>query len=69
MALTDLQTQFEALIDAVWVAEANWRLDDRIDLAVGLLPTRRTDPIERSGGTRPPPGNLQGPPWRPGEPK
>ncbi|HEX6547570.1 MAG TPA: hypothetical protein VF134_02370 [Candidatus Dormibacteraeota bacterium] len=30
----DIQTQFEGLLDAVWKAEANWRLDDRIDLAV-----------------------------------
>jgi hypothetical protein len=29
----DLQTQLEELLDAVWQAEANWRLDDRIDMA------------------------------------
>jgi hypothetical protein len=69
MASTDLQTQLEAFLDAVWAAEANWRLDDRIDLALGLLPTSRTGPIERSDWIGPPPGNLQGPPWGPGEPK
>lgn len=31
----DLQTQLEALLSSVWDAEANWRLDDRIDLALG----------------------------------
>jgi len=31
----DLQTQFEQLLNTVWEAEANWRLDDRIDLALG----------------------------------
>jgi hypothetical protein len=31
----DLQSQLEELLDAVWDAEANWRLDDRIDLALG----------------------------------
>lgn len=30
----DLHTQFEDLLGAVWQAEANWRLDDRLDLAV-----------------------------------
>jgi hypothetical protein len=29
----DLQTQLEELLNAVWAAEANWRLDDRLDLA------------------------------------
>jgi hypothetical protein len=38
----DLQTQLEALLDTVWSAEANWRLDDRIDLAVGKRRNRRT---------------------------
>ena len=32
----DLQSQLEALFDTVWDAEANWRLDDRIDLALHL---------------------------------
>lgn len=31
----DLQTQLEELLNTVWDAEANWRLDDRIDLALG----------------------------------
>jgi hypothetical protein len=31
----DLQTQLEELLDSVWEAEANWRLDDRIDLSLG----------------------------------
>ncbi len=38
----DLQTQLEALLDTVWSAEANWRLDDRIDLAVGKRRNRAT---------------------------
>ena len=29
----DLQSQLEGLLDTVWDSEANWRLDDRIDLA------------------------------------
>jgi hypothetical protein len=37
----DLQSQLEELLDSVWDAEANWRLDDRIDLALG---TRRPRP-------------------------
>ena len=32
-AVIDLQSQLEALLDTVWESEANWRLDDRIDLA------------------------------------
>ena len=32
----DLATQLEALLDAVWEAEANWRFDDRLDLALGV---------------------------------
>lgn len=31
----DLHSQLEALLDAVWDAEANWRFDDRLDLSVG----------------------------------
>ncbi|TMC10082.1 MAG: hypothetical protein E6J41_09230 [Chloroflexi bacterium] len=31
----DLQTQFEDLLHGVWLAEANWRMNDRIDLATG----------------------------------
>ena len=29
----DLHSQLEGLLDTVWESEANWRLDDRIDLA------------------------------------
>ncbi len=32
----DLQSQLEALLDAVWDAEANWRFDDRLDQALKL---------------------------------
>ena len=32
----DLQTQLEALLDQVWECEADWRLDDKIDLALKL---------------------------------
>lgn len=32
----DLYSQFEALLDAVWEAEANWRFDDRLDQALKL---------------------------------
>jgi hypothetical protein len=38
----DLQTQLEALLDMVWDSEANWRLDDRIDLALGTKRTPRS---------------------------
>jgi hypothetical protein len=31
----DLHSQLEELLDTVWAAEANWRFDDRIDLALG----------------------------------
>jgi hypothetical protein len=34
-AAPDLHSQLEELLDTVWDAEANWRLDDRIDLALG----------------------------------
>lgn len=37
-AAPDLETQLEDLLHAVWLAEANWRVDDRIDLATA---TRR----------------------------
>jgi hypothetical protein len=39
----DLQTQFEDLLSAVWAAEQEWKLDDRIDLAVrlGTRPNRK----------------------------
>jgi hypothetical protein len=32
----DLQTQFEAMLHEVWTREAEWRAEDRIDLAVRL---------------------------------
>lgn len=32
--LPDLASQLEGLFDAVWTAEANWRFDDRLDLAL-----------------------------------
>ncbi|MGI8564723.1 MAG: hypothetical protein ACR2MZ_14440 [Candidatus Dormibacter sp.] len=30
----DLNSQFEELLHQVWSAEAEWRFDDRLDLAV-----------------------------------
>lgn len=33
----DLHTQLEEVLSSVWAAEANWRLDDRIDLSLGKL--------------------------------
>ena len=35
----DIQSQLEGLLDQVWRCEADWRLNDRIDLAVRV--TRR----------------------------
>ena len=32
----DLQSQLEDILDAVWTGEENWRLDDRIDLALAV---------------------------------
>jgi hypothetical protein len=32
----DLQTQLEAMLDAVWTAEDDWRLDDRIELSLAV---------------------------------
>ena len=32
----DLHSQLEALLDAVWAAEANWRFDDRLDQALKI---------------------------------
>jgi hypothetical protein len=29
----DVQTRFETLLDQVWRCEAEWRFDDRLDLA------------------------------------
>ncbi len=37
----DLQTQLEALLDSVWDAEANGRLDDRLALAAKLRGGRK----------------------------
>jgi hypothetical protein len=34
-AVPDLQSQLEELLNTVWEEEADWRLDDRIDLALG----------------------------------
>jgi len=31
---SDLHTQFEELLSAVWSAEENWRFDDRLDMAL-----------------------------------
>lgn len=33
---TDLQSQFEALLDSVWKAEADWRFNDRLDMALKI---------------------------------
>lgn len=41
---TDLATQFEALLAAVWAAEQNWRFDDRIALSVKMEQHRRRRP-------------------------
>ncbi len=30
----DLQSQFEAILDCVWKAEADWRFNDRLDMAL-----------------------------------
>jgi hypothetical protein len=29
----DLQSQLEAILDSVWKAEADWRFNDRLDMA------------------------------------
>ena len=39
--LADLPSQFEDLLSAVWGAEANWRFDDRLDLAFTIGATAR----------------------------
>ncbi len=36
----DLQTQLEGLLDRVWRCEAEWRFDERIELAARLRATR-----------------------------
>ena len=35
-AVPDLQSQFEDLLNQVWASEADWRFDDRIDLALKI---------------------------------
>ena len=37
----DLHSQLEGLLDAVWDSEANWTLDDRIDLATKTRRAKR----------------------------
>jgi hypothetical protein len=37
----DLGSQFEDLLATVWASEANWRFDDRLDLAARLQPGSR----------------------------
>ncbi len=32
----DLQSQFAGILDAVWKAEAEWRFDDRLDMALKM---------------------------------
>ena len=39
----DLQSQLEALLDTVWKAEADWRFNDRLDMA--LKQRRDADPV------------------------
>lgn len=36
----DLQTQLEEILNAVWAAEAEWRLDDRIEISLRNMPKR-----------------------------
>jgi hypothetical protein len=38
---TDLHSQLEDLLSTVWHAEANWRFDDRLDLAQTIGATAR----------------------------
>lgn len=46
---TDLASQFEDILAAVWSAESNWRFDDRLDLAVRHQPRapRSNQPLDR----------------------
>ena len=39
--IPDLQTQLESLLDCVWRAEADWRFDDRLTMALQLRPPSR----------------------------
>ena len=34
----DLHSQLEGLLDQVWNCEAEWRFDDRLDLALRRMP-------------------------------
>ncbi len=43
-AAPDLNSQFEALLHQIWSSEAEWRFDDRIDLAVKF----RRHPLRRN---------------------
>ncbi len=36
----DIHTQFEEILHAVWEGEANWRFDDRLDLATRAVTVR-----------------------------
>jgi hypothetical protein len=45
---TDLPAQLESLFHVVWQCEEEWRLDDRIDLAL-----RRDNAVARAGKPRP----------------
>ncbi len=38
----DLQTQLETILHAVWLAEADWQLSDRIDLATQVASRAET---------------------------
>lgn len=60
MASTDLPSQLEELLHAVWEAEANWDFDDRLDLASGILPSPRSGPVVL------PPASPPRFPWYPG---
>lgn len=37
----DLQTQLEGILNAVWASEEEWRLDDRITLALSVERKKR----------------------------
>ncbi len=42
-AAPDLQTQLEALLDQVWLCEAEWRFDDRLKLSLSSIRSSRGD--------------------------
>lgn len=48
----DLPSQYESLLDEVWRCEADWRLDDRIDMAMKIRRAGRGDDSSRSRGAR-----------------